>query len=70
VAGSIHDNIVDSMELNPVIRLSSLDLVVYAYLKEELVNTEDSPEVVHLKENYKNLIRFVEFMDEIINFFD
>jgi len=32
------------------LRLSSLDLTAYAYLKEELVNTADSAEVKYLKD--------------------
>jgi len=38
-------DLVDSLELNPIIKLSSLDIVAYAYLKEELVNTYESEEV-------------------------
>ena len=34
----------------PSTKLSSLDLVIYAYLKEEMVNTPDSAEVKYLKE--------------------
>lgn len=45
------------------LRVSSLDLVAYAYLKEELVNTPDSQEVKYLKSNFKNLIKFVDRMD-------
>ena len=45
------------------LNLSSLDLTVYAYLKEELVNTDDSAEVKYLKKNCPNLINFVKLMD-------
>ena len=47
----------------PDVRLSSLDLTVYAYLKEELVNTDDSAEVKYLKEKCPALIRFINLMD-------
>ena len=45
------------------LNLSSLDLTVYAYLKEELVNTDDSAEMKYLKSNCPNLINFVNLMD-------
>lgn len=45
------------------LRLSSLDLIVYAYLKEELINTEESEEVKYLKENCPNLMNFYSLMD-------
>lgn len=38
--------------------------MVYAYLKEELVNTPGSHEVNHLKQKFPNLIKFVEFIYE------
>lgn len=52
----------------PVIKLempqiTSLDIVAWAYLKEEMVNTPESQEVKDLKEKYPNLIRFVTYMD-------
>ena len=45
------------------LRLSSLDITAYAYLKEELVNTEDSAEVKYLKEKCPNLMRFYSLME-------
>jgi len=46
--------------------VTSLDLVAWAYLKEELVNTADAEEVKYLKAHFKNLVHFVEFMDAYI----
>ena len=43
--------------------LTSLDIVAWAFLKEELVNTKESTVVKHLKERYPNLVRFTNFMD-------
>ena len=43
------DLIRSSLSLNPDLRLSSLDLTVYAYLKEELINTSNTKEVKYLK---------------------
>lgn len=43
--------------------ISSLDIVAWCYLKEELVNTSESKEVAYLKEKFSNLIKFVTFMD-------
>ena len=40
-----------------------MDIVAYAYLKEELVNTSKSHEVAHLTKNYKNLVKFVQFIE-------
>jgi hypothetical protein len=42
-----------------------LDIMTWAYLKEELVNTPDSKEVVYLKANFKNLIDFTTRMDSL-----
>lgn len=43
--------------------LTCLDLVVYAYVKEELVNTPQSTETLYLKNHFKNLVKFIEFID-------
>lgn len=43
--------------------MSSLDFTVYGYLKEELVNTEDSTEVKYLKSNCPNLMAFYQMME-------
>ena len=40
--------------------------MVYAYLKEELVNTPCSHEVTHLKQKFANLVKFVDFIDEAL----
>lgn len=56
-----------SLAANPDLRLSSLDFVAYAYLKEELVNTPDSAEVKYLKENCPSLLSFVKLMDMIFS---
>ena len=50
------------VELDPP-KITSLDLIVWAYLKEELINTPGSKEVAYLKDKFKNLINFVKFMD-------
>ena len=47
----------------PSTKLSSLDLVIYAYLKEEMVNTPDSAEVKYLKESCPLLNARIEFID-------
>ena len=47
-------------------RLSSLDIIAYAYLKEELINTPDSKEIIYLKENYTNLVNFVKTIDQLM----
>ena len=47
-------------------RLSSLDIIAYAYLKEELINTPESKEVIYLKENYANLVNFVKTIDQLM----
>ena len=46
-------------------RLSSLDFTVYAYLKEELINTEESKEVKYLKASCPKLMSFYELMDTL-----
>lgn len=48
-------------------KLTSLDIVAYAFLKEELINTPDSKEVEYLKTNFKNLVNFVEYMDQLLD---
>ena len=40
--------------------------MAWAYLKEELVNTPESPEIKYMKEHFKNLITFVEYVDIIL----
>ena len=47
-------------------RLSSLDLVAYACLKEIQVNLQDSPIENLLTKEYKNLVAFVKRFDELI----
>ena len=49
--------------MNTVLNFSSLDFVVYAYLKEEIINTPDTPAVKYLKESCPKLMAFVNFMD-------
>jgi hypothetical protein len=44
-------------------KLTSLDVVAWAYLKEELVNTPESAEVKHMKQHFPNLIAFVAYID-------
>jgi hypothetical protein len=46
--------------------LTSLDIMAYAYLKEELINTTKSPIVAHLKQAFPNLIRFVAYIDNYL----
>lgn len=48
-------------------QISSLDLVVYAYLKEQLVNIPESKIVDMLTQRYKNLVNFVERIDKLVN---
>ena len=43
--------------------LSSLDFTVYAYIKEEMINTPESPEVKYLKSDCPSLMRFITLMD-------
>lgn len=57
------ESVRDRNEETPLI--SSFDILVYAYLKEELVNTPDSSEVKFLRLNFKELAKFVDFMDEL-----
>ena len=47
-------------------RLSSLDILTYAYLKEQLVNTPYSRETLYWQANYLNLTSFVRRMDLFI----
>ena len=49
--------------MNTVLNFSSLDFVVYAYLKEEIINTPDTPAVKYLKASCPKLMAFVNFMD-------
>lgn len=44
--------------------MTSLDILAYAILKEELVNTPESNEVRDLNVNYPNLVTFVRRLDE------
>lgn len=44
-------------------QLTSLDIVAWAYLKEELTNTKDAQLVKYMREQYSNLVRFVEYID-------
>jgi hypothetical protein len=44
-------------------KLSSFDLVVYAYLKEEMINTKRSEVVDYLNNNCPNLLVFVKHLD-------
>ena len=54
----------DGLEATPgEIQISSFDILVYAYLKEELVNTPDSSEVKYLKQKFANLLQFVAHFD-------
>ena len=55
------------MRLNPKVCLSSLDFTVYAYLKEEMINTNDSAEVKYLKEKCPCLMKFYKFMESIFS---
>ena len=43
--------------------MSSLDFTVYGYLKEELINTDESAEVKYLKANCPNLMGFYQMME-------
>lgn len=54
-----------SLETDPDLRLSSLDLVVYSYLKEELVNCEGTPEAKYLTEKCPKLYNFYKLMEFI-----
>jgi len=46
--------------------VSWLDLVAYSYLKEELINIEDSSQVEYLKTNCPKLIKFVKNFDSVL----
>ena len=46
--------------------MTSLDIVAWAYLKEEIVNTPESAEVKYMQENFPNLVKFVENMDKYL----
>ena len=59
------DPVWSSIVQKPDLMLSSLDLTVYANLKEELVNTPQSDEVEYLKEKCPKLMKFVKLMDAI-----
>lgn len=52
-----------SLESEPDLRLSSLDLVVYSYLKEELINSEGTPEAKYLTEKCPRLLSFYKLME-------
>lgn len=52
---------------NALPRLSGFDILVYAYLKEALVNTSQSSEAAHLK-SCENLMWFVKYMDLITDY--
>lgn len=47
-------------------QITSLDIVAWAYLKEEMVNTPESQEVKDLREKYPNLVKYVEYMDKML----
>lgn len=47
--------------------LRQFDLVAYAYLKEELVNTPNSQAVAYLKAKCPKLVAFVAFMDVLFS---
>ena len=51
-------------------QVSSLDIVVYCYLKHQLVNIHDSKIVKMLKDDYGRLIDFVNFIDRSISIED
>ena len=59
------DQITRNLRLNPVVDLCSVDFTVYAYLKEELVNTPNSEEVAYLKDHCPKLMKFYHFMDRM-----
>lgn len=46
--------------------MSYLDLVAYAYLKEELVNTQDSAEVKYVQSDCPKLMKFVAYFDQVL----
>ncbi len=41
--------------------------MAWAYLKEELVNTPNSSEVLYLKQHFPNLIAFVAYIDTVLS---
>jgi hypothetical protein len=49
----------------PELQISSFDILIYAYLKEEINNTPDSSEVKYLKAKFPNLIKFVDNFEKI-----
>ena len=51
--------------LNPDLELSSFDLIIYSYLREELINTAGSEQVTYLKTKCPCLLNFVNLMDFI-----
>lgn len=54
--------------MNPNLRLSSLDLTAYAYLKEMQVNGHDTEELELLSaKNYPKLARFIMIMDLVFS---
>ena len=53
--GALTQNIATAIE--------PFDILVYAYLKEELINCANSNESKHLQKQ-KNLMKFVKFMDQ------
>lgn len=57
----------ESIAQNPDLRLSSLDLTVYAFLKEEIVNTSNSDEVTYLNESCPKLMKFYKLMEAMFN---
>ena len=59
--------ILGSIELNPKFQITSLDLVVYAYIKEMLVNTKDSEQAKYLKQKCPKLDHFVQILDLVFN---
>ena len=61
-----HNTPKDDIEHNEIPGLSSFDIFVYAYLKEALINTRESPQVKHLQSK-KNLMWFVEYIDALVD---
>lgn len=47
-----------------LLKVSSLDILAYAYLKYQLVNTRESKEVKALKQSYPVLCQFVKRIDQ------
>ncbi len=46
--------------------LTELDIIAYAYIKEELVNTPSSPIVEYLTKNCPKLVAFVQTIDNLL----